>query len=72
MGGEKDGKSGLIKKRVDKERRVRRIGTCLEESGAEVKGGQKDKQGGTIISDNKDRDSSNTNSLISTNTSSSI
>ena len=72
MGGEKNEKSGLIKKRVDKERRVGRIGTCLEESGAEAKGDQMDKKGGTIGSKYKNRDTSNTYIIISTHAPSSI
>ena len=55
-----DGKSGLIKERVDKERRIRRIGISLEKSGAEAKGGSEDKKGGTIVSTIKNRDTSNT------------
>ena len=49
-GKEKDGKSGSIKERVDKEMRIRRIGISLEKSRAEAKGGTEDKKGGTIIS----------------------
>ena len=55
---EKDGKSGSIKERVDKERRIRRIRISLEKSGAEAKGGSEDKKGGTIISKFKNRDTS--------------
>ena len=54
----KDGKSGMIKERVDKERRIRRIGICLEKSRAEAKGDSEDKKGGTIVSKFKNRDTS--------------
>ena len=55
-GKTKVGKSGMIKERVDKERRIRRIGISLEKSGAEAKGGTEDKKGGTIVSTIKSRD----------------
>ena len=58
VGKAKDGKSGLIKERVDKERRIRGIGISLEKSGAEAKGGSEDKKGGTIICKSKNRDTS--------------
>ena len=57
-GKAKDRKSGLIKERVDKERRIRGIRISLEKSGAEAKGGTKDKKGGTIVSKSKNRDTS--------------
>ena len=57
-GKAKDGKSGTIKERVDKERRIRRIGISLEKSGAEAKGGPEDKKRGTIVSKSKNRDTS--------------
>ena len=69
---ERFGKSGLIKKRVVKESRTGRIRTRLEEPGAEAKGGTKGEKGGTIVSNNKDRDTSNTYIIISTITPTSI
>ena len=57
-GKSEDGKSGLIKERIDKERRLGRIGISLEKSGAEAKGGTEDKKGGTIVSKSKNRDTS--------------
>ena len=59
-GKAKDGKSGSIKERVDKERRTRRIGISLEKSGVEAKGGSEDKKGGTIVSKFVSGDTSNT------------
>ena len=57
-GKAKDGKSGSIKERVDKERRIRGTGISLEKSGVEAKGGSEDKKGGTIVSKFKNRDTS--------------
>ena len=57
-GKTKDGKSGSIEERVDKERRIGRIGISLEKSRAEAKGGSEDKKGGTIVSKIKNRDTS--------------
>ena len=57
-GKEKEGTSGLIKKRVDKERRIRDIRISLEKSAVEAKGGRDDKKGGTIISTTKNGDTS--------------
>ena len=70
--GERFGKSGAIKERVVKESVIRKIGSRLEESRTKAEGSVEGKKGGTIVSNNKDRDASNTYITISTYTPTSI
>ena len=64
--GERFGKSGTIKERVVKESTIREIGSRLEEPRTKAEGSMEGKKGGTIVSNNKNRDASNTKISLST------
>ena len=63
--GKRFGKSGAIKKRVVRESVIREIGSRLEEPRTMAEGSMEGKKGGTIVSNNKDRDASITKITLS-------